>query len=79
MGNTLRDALLAMTHLGVAKYAAEKLGVAVCDGAEVEIVEAHLAGLGANARKQDKIVAGDTAEAGASGKPSAKLKEFLGL
>ena len=68
-----------MTTREVAKYAAEKLGVAVCDGAEVEIVEAHLAGLGANAKKQDKIVAGDTAEAGASGKPSAKLKEFLGL
>lgn len=68
-----------MTTREVAKYAAEKLGVAVCDGAEVEIVEAHLAGLGANAKKQDKIVAGDTAEAGASGKPSAKLKEYLGL
>jgi uncharacterized protein len=68
-----------MTAREVAKYAAEKLGVAVCDGAEVEIVEAHLAGLGANAKKQDKIVAGDTAEAGASGKPSAKLKEYLGL
>ena len=64
-----------MTAKEVAKYAAEKLGIATVDGAEVAIVEAHIAG-----RSQANKVfrAAQDASASADEGPSASLRKFLG-
>ena len=64
-----------MTAREVAKYAAEKLGIATVDGAEVAIVEAHLKGLGA---KHEKVSSAQDSSASAECGPSAALKKFLG-
>lgn len=64
-----------MTASEVAKYAAEKLGIATVDGAEVAIVEAHLKGLGA---KHEKVSSAQDSSASAECGPSAALKKFLG-
>ena len=64
-----------MTAREVAKYAAEKLGIATIDGAEVAIVEAHLKGLGA---KHEKVSSAQDSSASAECGPSAALKKFLG-
>lgn len=64
-----------MTASEVAKYAAEKLGIATVDGAEVAIVEAHLKGLGA---KHEKVSSAQDSSASAEFGPSAALKKFLG-
>ena len=64
-----------MTAREVAKYAAEKLGIATVDGAEVAIVEAHLKGLGA---KHEKVSSAQDSSASAERGPSAALKKFLG-
>ena len=64
-----------MTAKEVAKYAANKLGIATVDGAEVAIVEAHIAG-----RSQANKVfrAAQDASASADEGPSASLRKFLG-
>lgn len=67
-----------MTTAEVAKYAAEKMGIATVDGAEVAIVEAHLSALGKNAPTGKKIDTGDTAESGDSDMPSEALQKFIG-
>ena len=64
-----------MTAREVAKYAADKLGIATVDGAEVAIVEAHLKGLGA---KHEKVSSAQDSSASAECGPSAALKKFLG-
>ena len=64
-----------MTASEVANYAAEKLGIATVDGAEVAIVEAHLKGLGA---KHEKVSSAQDSSASAECGPSAALKKFLG-
>lgn len=64
-----------MTASEVAKYAAEKLGIATVDGAEVAIVEAHLKGLGA---KHEKVSSAQDSSASAECGPSAALTKFLG-
>lgn len=64
-----------MTAREVAKYAAEKFGIATVDGAEVAIVEAHLKGLGA---KHEKVSSAQDSSASAECGPSAALKKFLG-
>ena len=64
-----------MTAREVAKYAAEKLGIATVDGAEVAIVEAHLKGLGA---KHEKVSSAQDSSVSAECGPSAALKKFLG-
>lgn len=64
-----------MTAREVAKYAAEKLGIATVDGAEVAIVEAHLKGLGS---KYEKVSSAQDSSASAECGPSAALKKFLG-
>ena len=64
-----------MTAREVAKYAAEKLGIATVDGAEVEIVKAHIAGRADGAKN---VRAAQDASASADVGPSANLRKFLG-
>lgn len=64
-----------MTAREVAKYAADKLGIATVDGAEVEIVKAHIAGRCDGAKN---VSAAQDASASAVVGPSANLRKFLG-
>lgn len=64
-----------MTAREVAKYAADKLGIATVDGAEVEIVKAHIAGRSDGAKN---VSAALDASASADVGPSANLRKFLG-
>lgn len=64
-----------MTAKEVAKYAAEKLGIATVDGAEVEIVEAHIAG---RSQANKNFRAAQDASASVEEGPSASLRKFLG-
>lgn len=64
-----------MTACEVAKYAAGKLGLATVDGAEVAIVQAHIAGRADGAKN---VRAALDSSAGAEEGPSASLRKFLG-
>ena len=64
-----------MTACEVAKYAAERLGIATVDGAEVAIVEAHVAG---RAKGMMDVRAAQDSSASAEEGPSATLRKFLG-
>ena len=64
-----------MTACEVAKYAAGKLGLATVDGAEVAIVQAHIAGRADGAKT---LRAALDSSAGAEEGPSASLRKFLG-
>lgn len=64
-----------MTSKEIAKYAAGKMKIAVVDGAEVEIVQAHLNGICSAIKK---VSVGDNAEKSSEGM-SPKMKEYLGL
>lgn len=64
-----------MTAREVAKYAASKLGIATVDGAEVAIVNAHIAGRADGAKN---VRAAQDASASAEEGPSASLRKFLG-
>lgn len=64
-----------MTSVEVAKYAAEKMGIATVDGAEVAIVEAHIAGRAGGAKEMRAAM--DSSASAESG-PSASLRKFLG-
>ena len=64
-----------MTACEVAKYAVGKLGLATVDGAEVAIVQAHIAGRADGAKN---VRAALDSSAGAEEGPSASLRKFLG-
>lgn len=64
-----------MTACEVAKYAAGKLGLATVDGAEVAIVQAHIAGRADGAKN---VRAALDSSVGAEEGPSASLRKFLG-
>lgn len=64
-----------LTAREIAKYAADKLGIATVDGAEVEIIKAHIAGRSDGVKN---VSAAQDASASADVGPSANLRKFLG-